>query len=108
MAPPAHRPDRPAARERAEDERGLRADQLDGSGARRARPKGRDRPHARPGSGLVAAVRHAGDPPVWIVTGTDDAGVAAGARAFQAGDLHDDFALAVANDIGIPLPVAKP
>lgn len=61
-----------------------------------------------PGSGLVAAVRHAGDPPVWIVTGTDDAGVSAGARAFQAGDLHDDFALAVANDIGIPLPVAKP
>jgi len=61
-----------------------------------------------PRSGLVAAVRRSGDPPVWIVTGTDEAGVSAAARAFQASDLHDDFALAVANDIGIPLPVAKP
>jgi len=60
------------------------------------------------GSGLVAAVRRSGDPPVWIVTGTDETGVSAAARAFQASDLHDDFALAVANDIGIPLPVSKP
>jgi hypothetical protein len=61
-----------------------------------------------PGSGLVAAVRRSGDPPVWIVTGTDDAGVSAAAQAFQASDLHDDFALAIANDVGIPLPVAGP
>jgi len=59
-----------------------------------------------PGSGLVAAVRLSGDPPVWIVTGTDQAGVSAAAQAFQADDLHDDFALAVANDVGIPLPVS--
>jgi hypothetical protein len=26
--------------------------------------------------------------------------------AFEPGDLHDRFALAVSNDIGVPLPVA--
>jgi hypothetical protein len=61
-----------------------------------------------PGSGLVAAVRRSGDPPVWIVTGTDEAGVTAAAGAFQADDLHDDFSLAVANDVGVPLPVSGP
>jgi hypothetical protein len=61
-----------------------------------------------PGSGLVAAVRLSGDPPVWIVTGTDAAGVSAAAQAFQADDLHDDFALAISDDVGIPLPVASP
>jgi Domain of unknown function (DUF4430) len=59
-----------------------------------------------PGSGLVAAVRLTGNPPVWIVTGTDAAGVSAAANAFQADDLHDDFALAVSDDVGIPLPVS--
>jgi hypothetical protein len=61
-----------------------------------------------PGAGLVAALRLTGDPPVWVVTGTDEAGVVAAAAAFQADDLHDDFALAVADDIGIPLPVSTP
>jgi hypothetical protein len=59
-----------------------------------------------PGSGLVAATRLGDAPPVWLVTGTDEAGVEAAAIAFEPGDLHDRFALAVANDIGIPLPVA--
>lgn len=59
-----------------------------------------------PGTGLVAATRFGDAPPVWIVTGTDDAGVAAAAAAFEPGDLHDRFALAVSNDIGVPLPVA--
>jgi hypothetical protein len=58
-----------------------------------------------PGSGLIAATRVGDVPPVWVVTGTDDAGVAAAARAFEPGALHDRFAVAVANDIGIPLPV---
>ncbi len=70
-------------------------------------PKGATVRTVGPGSGLVAAVRRAGDPPLWVVTGTDAAGVSAAARAFQAGDLHDVFALAVANDIGVPLPVSK-
>jgi hypothetical protein len=59
-----------------------------------------------PGSGLVAATRFEGAPPIWIVTGTDAAGVEAAAMAFEPGDLHDRFALAVAADIGVPLPVA--
>ncbi len=59
-----------------------------------------------PGSGLVAATRYGGAPPVWLVTGTDDAGVASAARAFEPGALHDRFALAVAQDVGVPLPVA--
>lgn len=58
-----------------------------------------------PGSGLVAATRLGDAPAVWLVTGTDDAGVAAAAAAFEPGDLHDRFALAVANDVGVPLPV---
>jgi hypothetical protein len=58
-----------------------------------------------PGSGLIAAVRLSGDPPVWVVTGTNEAGVSAAAGAFAADDLHDDFALAVSDDVGIPLPV---
>jgi hypothetical protein len=56
------------------------------------------------GSGLVAATRFRADEPIWVVTGTDAAGVAAAARAFEPGALHDRFALAVSNDIGIALP----
>ena len=59
-----------------------------------------------PGSGLVAATRVGDAPPVWIVTGTDDAGVAGAALAFDPGTLHDRFAVAVSRDVGIPLPVA--
>ncbi len=57
-----------------------------------------------PGSGLVAATVYQGAPPVWMVTGTDPAGVAAAALAFEPGSLHDRFALAVSKDIGVPLP----
>jgi hypothetical protein len=60
-----------------------------------------------PGSGLVAATRVGDAPPVWVVTGTDDAGVAAAALAFEPGTLHDRFAVAVSHDIGIPLPVGR-
>jgi hypothetical protein len=56
------------------------------------------------GSGLVAATQFRSDEPIWVVTGTDSAGVAAAARAFEPGALHDRFALAVSKDIGIALP----
>jgi hypothetical protein len=56
------------------------------------------------GSGLVAATQFRSDEPIWVVTGTDAGGVAAAARAFEPGALHDRFALAVSNNIGIPLP----
>ena len=37
------------------------------------------------GAGLIAATRLYGQPPVWFVTGTDAAGVAAAVQAFNAG-----------------------
>jgi hypothetical protein len=46
------------------------------------------------GAGLVAAVRQGEGPPTWIVTGTDDAGVAAAAALFGDG-LQDSYAVAV-------------
>jgi hypothetical protein len=55
-------------------------------------------------AGLVAATRAGDDPPLWVVTGTDDAGVAAAAQAFDEGPLGDRFALAVADGLGVPLP----
>jgi Domain of unknown function (DUF4430) len=58
------------------------------------------------GAGLIAATRYNDQPPVWYVTGTDDAGVAAAVRAFDAGTLDDHFALAVVGDVAVPLPAA--
>lgn len=57
-------------------------------------------------SGLVAATRQPGRPPVWFVTGTDATGVAAAARALDEPVLRDHFALATAG--GLPLRVPLP
>jgi Domain of unknown function (DUF4430) len=57
------------------------------------------------GAGLIAALRYGSDAPVWLVTGTDSAGVAAAARAFGLASLHDRFALALARsgaELAIP------
>jgi len=56
------------------------------------------------GTGLIAATRAQDRQPVWFVTGTDDAGVAAAARALDESVLADRFALAISDD----LPVAAP
>ncbi|MES1193684.1 MAG: DUF4430 domain-containing protein [Solirubrobacterales bacterium] len=61
------------------------------------------------GSGLIAAtqVRDVKDEvsdPVWIVTGTDDAGVAAAADALDEGALNGHFAVAVSGGKPIGLP----
>jgi len=61
-----------------------------------------------PGAGLIAATRMNGAPPVWFVTGTDAAGVAAAVQAFNAGTLDGHFAVAIANDIAQPLPLGGP
>ena len=71
------------------------------SRARRARA---DRAHARPGTGLVAAMKRPDDRPTWVVTGTDVAGVASAARAFEEGTLDHRFALAVSRDLPVALP----
>jgi hypothetical protein len=56
------------------------------------------------GAGLIAATRRDEEAPVWIVTGTDSAGVSLAARAFDASTLQDHFALALAPG-GAQLPV---
>jgi hypothetical protein len=42
-----------------------------------------------------------------VVTGTDDAGVASAVRALEEGTLAHRFAVAVSNDLPIPLPVTR-
>jgi hypothetical protein len=61
-----------------------------------------------PGSGLVAATAYQEDHPTWIVTGTDDVGVAAAAAALSEDQLRDHFALAIDAGRGVPLPLEGP
>jgi len=56
------------------------------------------------GAGLVAATSTAGAPPVWVVTGTDRAGVRAAAGALDGRTLRARFAVAVAGGRAIALP----
>jgi hypothetical protein len=57
------------------------------------------------GAGLVAATRYAKEEPIWVVTGTDAAGVSLAAHAFSEAALHDHFALALeAGGTSRPLP----
>jgi hypothetical protein len=58
------------------------------------------------GTGLIAATRHAEDAPVWVVTGTDAAGVDLAARAFEGAVLHDHFAVALTAAGALPAPAA--
>jgi hypothetical protein len=59
------------------------------------------------GSGLVAATKRPDERPVWVVTGTDAAGVASAARAFEEGTLDHRLALAVSGDLPVVLPVGR-
>jgi hypothetical protein len=54
----------------------------------------------------VAATAQEGQRPTWIVTGTDDVGVAAAAAALQEDRLTNTFALAIEAGKGVPLPVS--
>jgi hypothetical protein len=47
------------------------------------------------GAGLVAATRYGEEAPVWVVTGTDAAGVGSAAHAFAEATLRNSFALAL-------------
>jgi Domain of unknown function (DUF4430) len=80
----------------ARDGRSLAA--LDGGG-RTVRTLG-------PATGLVAATRVGDDSPTWVVTGTDDAGVAAAAHAFSQAALRHRFAVAASAGRTLALPVA--
>jgi hypothetical protein len=59
------------------------------------------------GAGLVAATRVDQDPPLWVVTGTDEAGLAAAARAVGERSLADRFAIAVDRGAPVALPDAR-
>jgi Domain of unknown function (DUF4430) len=60
------------------------------------------------GAGLIAAVRSGTDAPVWVVTGTDPAGMTIAARAFSTHTLEHRFAVAISSTGPISLPEAKP
>ncbi|MEK6277690.1 MAG: DUF4430 domain-containing protein [Actinomycetota bacterium] len=74
--------------------------------------EGDTRSRMRSGAGLVAATRYGEDPPTWIVTGTDPAGVAAAAHALNSSALHDRYAIvAVSPQVtfpSAPIPVPLP
>ena len=58
------------------------------------------------GAGLVAALRAGTDPPTWLVTGTDRAGVEAAVAILDEGDLADRYAAAADEDgepLGLPV-----
>lgn len=57
------------------------------------------------GGGIIAATRYDDQQPTWVVTGVDEAGVAAAANAFDRDDLRDRFAVAVADGEPFGLPV---
>ncbi len=71
-------------------------------------PRGRVVRTLGPGSGLIAATRYEGGRPVWIVTGTDAAGVLAAAQALREGDLGGHFALGVQDGQAVDVPLLPP
>ena len=58
------------------------------------------------GAGLIAATKDVESAIVWVVTGTDEAGVQHAAQAFDTSALRDHFALAVTST-GAQLPVPE-
>jgi hypothetical protein len=58
----------------------------------------------RTGAGLIAATRQGEEPPVWLVTGTDEQGAQLAASAFDQSTLQDRFAVALGPDGAIALP----
>jgi hypothetical protein len=57
------------------------------------------------GAGLVAATRYAEEAPVWVITGTDSAGVELAAHALDAATLARRFAVVLApGGVALPAP----
>jgi hypothetical protein len=80
------------------------------SGARFALldPEGKTVRTAGEGAGLVAATKLGGEAPTWVVTGTDETGLAAAAAQFDEEALADHFAIAVEEGRPTPLPILPP
>jgi len=68
---------------------------------------GEDADTLGPDAGLVAATRRYEGPPLWVVTGTSDAGVLAAAGLLDVEDLRNHFAVAVDEGRQQPLPVRR-
>jgi hypothetical protein len=62
----------------------------------------------RAGAGLVAATAVEAQAPTWLVTGTDDVGVAAAAAALTEERLLEHFAVAVEEGRDVPVPITGP
>jgi hypothetical protein len=60
------------------------------------------------GAGLVAATELGGEAPTWIVTGTDEVGLAAAAAALEENALSRRFAVAVEDGRPTALPLLPP
>jgi hypothetical protein len=71
-------------------------------------PRGRVVRTLGAGTGLIAATAVENEPPVWMVTGTDAAGIAMAARAMTTDALRGKFAVALQEDVPIPLPQVGP
>ena len=56
------------------------------------------------GAGLIAATRQGEEAPVWVVTGTDPAGVEGAARVFDRASLERSFAVATLEGRALALP----
>ncbi|HEX6027106.1 MAG TPA: DUF4430 domain-containing protein [Solirubrobacter sp.] len=59
-------------------------------------------------AGLVAATAVVEERPTWLISGTDDVGVAAAAAALTEDQLRDHFAVAIEAGRGVPLPIEGP
>jgi hypothetical protein len=59
----------------------------------------------RAGAGLVAATSVEAQSPTWVVTGTDDVGVAAAAAALSEDRLQEHFAVAIEDGSDVPVPI---
>lgn len=71
-------------------------------------PRGRVARTLGPGTGLIAATATETEPPVWMVTGTDEAGLAMAARSLTTDALRGKFAVALRDDRPIALPQVGP
>ena len=67
--------------------------------------RGREAATLGPGSGLIAATRYREEPPTWIITGTDAAGVRAAAELLDEATLRNRFAVAVSGGEPVAVPV---
>ena len=71
-------------------------------------PRGRVVRTLGAGTGLIAATSVGDGQPVWLVTGTDAAGIAMAARSLTIDALRGKFAMAVSHDVPIALPAVGP